>query len=274
MEDVFFTLSESANELSLDVKELLEILAGELDSALPMYLRADGGFLLAKLNGVHGADDQGTIAFDNGSSIRAGRTPSVDLSAAHTRGEYVYADLGDQHCEVRFARSYHGCVFVALNGFFRIFRTKVKEAIRTNSFLGSSVAPGSWWRTNPIVPQRSVGGPGWSLSVLVANSRTLNGVKCLNDLDWVDPPRFSDAFFLASDVERFKASLAPRADIGARERHTFLRIIDALSVMAKLKERGAASPIAAQLAKLGYQGPTDDTIREVLKQASKLRPKK
>ncbi len=81
------------------------------------------------------------------------------------------------------------------------------------------------------------------------------------------------------DVSRYPDELpdatgtARRANdrpLGERERTNLLRIIRALDVMARLPERGAATNVQAQIQALGFNGPGDDTVRDVLKAARAL----
>lgn len=55
--------------------------------------------------------------------------------------------------------------------------------------------------------------------------------------------------------------------LDARERATVLRILCALSVMAHLPERGAVAAVEAQLQQLGFDGPTETTLRRWLADA-------
>lgn len=61
-------------------------------------------------------------------------------------------------------------------------------------------------------------------------------------------------------------------ELSPRERASMLRIIRALAEMAKLKDRGSASPVEKQLQALGFDGPKESTIREILKEARDLDP--
>lgn len=58
--------------------------------------------------------------------------------------------------------------------------------------------------------------------------------------------------------------------MATKERNSLLRIIRALDVMAELPDRGPASSIVAQLQQLGFNGPSDDTIRKVISEARAL----
>lgn len=53
-----------------------------------------------------------------------------------------------------------------------------------------------------------------------------------------------------------------------------LRIIRALDVMANLPQRGAATPLEAQLRLLGFNSPNDETIRKVVTEVRSLAPDK
>lgn len=79
----------------------------------------------------------------------------------------------------------------------------------------------------------------------------------------------------AEDAEnRAKEAEAKAAAVGTldpRERTSLLRIIRALDVMAKLP-KAAASSIEAQLHAIGFNGPGDTTIRNVIEQARALEP--
>lgn len=60
--------------------------------------------------------------------------------------------------------------------------------------------------------------------------------------------------------------------IDRRERANLLRVIRALSVMAKLPERGATSAIAKQLDELGLLKPQEATIRKFIEEARAIEP--
>lgn len=62
--------------------------------------------------------------------------------------------------------------------------------------------------------------------------------------------------------------------LDTRTRTTLLRVIRALDVMAKLPTRGAATSIEMQLQTLGFDGPKDATIRNLLDEARALEPDK
>ncbi|GLQ45663.1 hypothetical protein GCM10007862_07140 [Dyella lipolytica] len=79
----------------------------------------------------------------------------------------------------------------------------------------------------------------------------------------VDLPAEASTQAVTSDVD-----LA----LGSRERTSMLRIIRALTELAKLKERGSAVPIERQIQELGFDGPKESTIRDVLREARDLDP--
>ncbi len=60
--------------------------------------------------------------------------------------------------------------------------------------------------------------------------------------------------------------------LSARERRTWLAIIRALSVMAKLPDRGAAGAVEKQLQELGFGSPKVKVIGDVLSEARALEP--
>jgi hypothetical protein len=60
--------------------------------------------------------------------------------------------------------------------------------------------------------------------------------------------------------------------IDLRERANLLRVIRALSVMAKLPERGATASILKQLEELGLLKPEEATIRKFIREARALEP--
>lgn len=60
----------------------------------------------------------------------------------------------------------------------------------------------------------------------------------------------------------------------ARERNNMLRIVRALSEMARLPEKGAVPSVESQLQELGFTSPKEETIRKVLKEAGELEPDK
>lgn len=60
--------------------------------------------------------------------------------------------------------------------------------------------------------------------------------------------------------------------LSTKERSTWLRIIDALAVIAKIPDRGGAISVEKQIQELGYDGPIDDTIRGILSEARLQRP--
>ncbi|WP_298192058.1 hypothetical protein [Metallibacterium sp.] len=70
------------------------------------------------------------------------------------------------------------------------------------------------------------------------------------------------------------SSVPDERPLDPRERTSLLRIIRALGVMANLKARGAATPIVRQLQELGFDGPHEATIRQVLDQARGLEAEK
>lgn len=87
--------------------------------------------------------------------------------------------------------------------------------------------------------------------------------------------RRSDFVILREELTRLlKPAPAQSASteklLGGRERANLLRIIRALDVMANLPERGAATSVQAQIQALGFNGPGDDTVRDVLKAARAL----
>jgi hypothetical protein len=96
-----------------------------------------------------------------------------------------------------------------------------------------------------------------------------------------------DWLFVGEDVEEMEVNGAttpvapsamkaarPEHPIDSRERTSLLRIIRALEVMAKLKARGAATPIVRQLQELGFDGPNEAMIRQTLERARGLEPEK
>lgn len=58
----------------------------------------------------------------------------------------------------------------------------------------------------------------------------------------------------------------------ARERNNMLRIVRALSEMARLPEKGAVPSVERQLQELGFTRPKEETIRKVLNEAGDLQP--
>ena len=62
--------------------------------------------------------------------------------------------------------------------------------------------------------------------------------------------------------------------VGTRRLNSYLRIIRALAVMAKLPERGAAMSVQSELETLGFTSPKDTTIRDILAEARGLAPDK
>jgi hypothetical protein len=89
------------------------------------------------------------------------------------------------------------------------------------------------------------------------------------------PSDARELMFLASDIDRWASDAKPRAEdkpLDTRERTNLLRIIRALSVMAKLPARGATPSLEKQLQQLGFSGPKDATIRSVLADARALEP--
>jgi hypothetical protein len=60
--------------------------------------------------------------------------------------------------------------------------------------------------------------------------------------------------------------------LNPKREKTLLRIIRALDALAELPERGAAKEVVAKLQGLGFRGPDDDTIREVISEARNLEP--
>lgn len=101
--------------------------------------------------------------------------------------------------------------------------------------------------------------------------------------EWLDktliPELRKDAFFFLAAPENWPTP-APvtspdrKESIDARERSSLLRLIRALSVMAKLPARGAVTSIQAQLQELGFNNPAEATIRKLISEAGALEPDK
>ncbi len=69
--------------------------------------------------------------------------------------------------------------------------------------------------------------------------------------------------FVKTDNENLPAKVDPR------ERKSMLRIIHALSIVAEIKDRAYAKKKSVELEKLGYQSPSERTIRDIIKEARK-----
>lgn len=88
---------------------------------------------------------------------------------------------------------------------------------------------------------------------------------------WCDARGLRPEYFYPENDETHSVTTAS-VELTSKREKTLLRIIQALSVMAKLPERGAAGSVLQQVEELGFSGPSDDTIREVLKAARALEP--
>ena len=87
-------------------------------------------------------------------------------------------------------------------------------------------------------------------------------------------------WFLASDLDALTEDKSPGhekivpvqmdGEMTPKREKTLLRIIRALDALAELPERGATIEICTKLEGLGFDGPRDDTVREVLKAARAL----
>lgn len=88
---------------------------------------------------------------------------------------------------------------------------------------------------------------------------------------WCDARGLRPEYFYPEKGEAQTAGSVPDELTPKREK-TLLRIIRALDVMANLPMRGPASSVLQQVEELGFNGPSDDTIREVLKAARELEP--
>ena len=96
---------------------------------------------------------------------------------------------------------------------------------------------------------------------------------------------FDAALFLTSDVLRVRQPMTgdrlpvtPRSESAVEKpvrtdaRKNMLLVIRALYEKANMKDREAVSDITQMLESLGYRGPSDDTIRSLLKEARRLKP--
>lgn len=87
-----------------------------------------------------------------------------------------------------------------------------------------------------------------------------------------------DPFDLAGFVAQAKRAVpgnrgnADDRPFDPRERASYQRIASALAKMANLPDRGAASSVFKQLQAMGFTGPAESTIRNVLEQARGLEP--
>lgn len=63
-------------------------------------------------------------------------------------------------------------------------------------------------------------------------------------------------------------------NLDPRSRNSYLRIIRALLEMQGVKKRGASTPIEQQLQTLGFSGPKEATVRDILEKALTLEPDK
>lgn len=92
--------------------------------------------------------------------------------------------------------------------------------------------------------------------------------------------RISQLWFLASDLDALiedkslgHEKIVPvqmDGEMTPKREKTLLRIIRALDALAELPDRGATVEICTKLEGLGFDGPRDDTVREVLKAARAL----
>jgi len=94
---------------------------------------------------------------------------------------------------------------------------------------------------------------------------------------WLRTINHSNAFFFLTNPDHWpdangKVSAVNDKPLNARERTSLLAIIRALSVMAKLPERGATAAVERQLQELTFESPKEATIRDLLREARELQP--
>lgn len=97
---------------------------------------------------------------------------------------------------------------------------------------------------------------------------------------WLEAINYESAFFFLAEPDSWPSTSGTTIEIAnhadktpaTRERTNLLRIIRALSVMAKLPQRGATASVEVQLQGLGFDGPMEATIRKVLNEARALEP--
>jgi hypothetical protein len=94
---------------------------------------------------------------------------------------------------------------------------------------------------------------------------------------WLERIGKKDAFFFLADATEWpnapvRGHAADDQPLTSRERSNLLRIIRALSIMAKLPERGAALAVEKQLEDLHFTSPREGTIRNALNEARDMEP--
>ena len=86
------------------------------------------------------------------------------------------------------------------------------------------------------------------------------------------PAKFPRATAQTSEAMTQSMPMAPSKSLRSDTRRNWLRIIRAIYEKANLPEHEAASTIEKMIQALGFDGPKDDTVRNVLKEALALRP--
>lgn len=110
--------------------------------------------------------------------------------------------------------------------------------------------------THHSIPRRSI------ISSVVPEALVLSFHQC-----WISA---KDLEKIRSEIMAGNASPATGNELQPREKNNLLRIIRALDAIAQLPERGAASSIQKQLELLGFDAPSETTIRNVIAEARKL----
>lgn len=265
----FYTFAEAAEALQTDLDGLTQALQLGLWRTLPVYIRTQPGCVYcAELLGVYCNEYGEFLKGDAEGEENSASTLTLD-------------DLGDDICRVQSwgTKKTGGSnpklrPVAYLTGFFRVFKYSVEDAIETLSFAGGRVAPTSWWNEDGIMPQEThgpkelLGEPIWSL--MLADKLD----NATDSETFTAPPKLVDAYFRIGDVLALAAnsSNVSPAPLDPRERASFLRIIRALSTMAKLPARGATASVEKELQILGFDRPKEAAIRKILDEARALSP--
>lgn len=116
----------------------------------------------------------------------------------------------------------------------------------------------------PLDPDTYLSYEGVEL-VLAAKSDALDA-RAKPEIYAVKPDELADALSSPRSPEG--------EEVDPRERATMLRVIRALLKAANVPERGGATVVEKQLEMLGFNGPKEAAIRDLLRQAFALKPDK
>lgn len=124
--------------------------------------------------------------------------------------------------------------------------------------------------------QRTVD-PYWGNSFYSLEAEDKTFVRQADMRNWLEKIGQREAFFFLTDPDHWpnaneKVPAVTDKPLVTRERTSLLAIIRALSVMAKLPERGATASVERQLQELKFDTPKEATIRDLLREARELQP--